>query len=230
MRCVIIDDDELSVELMQQFVAQTDFLELGASYTDPLKGAAALLNEPFDLLLLDVEMPSMTGLDIIENLPRGAQVILITSNKDYAVDAFEHEVTDFLLKPVSYPRFLKAAVKARNTERATLLNTTSAPQSNLYVKEESVWVNIPISDIVWVEALGDYVTIHMADKKHTVLATMKTIESKLPAEQFMRIHRSYIININKISNLDGNIVVLNKKLLPIGKSYKKGLMDRLNIV
>lgn len=229
MRCVIVDDDEMSVKLMTEFVGQTDFLELVGAYTNPIKASGVLLKEPFDLLLVDVEMPSMTGLDIIQNLPKGVQVILITSNKDYAVDAFDNEVTDFLLKPVSYSRFLKAVLKAQAIKTASVASQAPA-NTNLYVKEENVWVNIPMQDISYIEALGDYVTIHLPEKKYTVLSTMKTIEGKLRTNQFMRIHRSYIINTDKISNLDGNMVVVNKKLLPIGKSYKKDLMDRLNIV
>lgn len=100
----------------------------------------------------------------------------------------------------------------------------------MYIKEDSVLVNVALNDIVWIEALGDYVTIHLTDKKHTVLTTMKAMDGKLPPEEFMRVHRSFIVRVDKISNLDGNMLVVGKKLVPIGKSYRKALMDRLNIV
>lgn len=228
MRCLVVDDDILSLKLIEQFVNETDVLELVGSYTDPVKASIAIVKDHVDVILLDVEMPNMTGLQLIQNIPETTQVILITSQKDYAFDAFEHEVTDFLLKPVSYSRFLKAIDKAKE-KFAPKVPLTSAASPNLYVKEESVWVNIPLEEVVWIEALGDYVNINLKDKKHTVLTTMKTIESKLN-DNFMRVHRSYIVNLSKITNLDGNMLVVGKKLIPIGKSHKKLLLDKLNII
>lgn len=224
----MVDDDILSLKLIGQFVEETDVLELVGSFTDPVKASIAIVKEKVDVILLDVEMPEMTGLQLIQNIPDTTQVILITSQKDYAFDAFEHEVTDFLLKPVSYSRFLKAIEKAKE-KLAPKAATVSQPSPNLYVKEESVWVNIPLDEIVWIEALGDYVNINLKDKKHTVLTTMKSIEAKLN-DNFMRVHRSYIVNLSKITNLDGNMLVVGKKLVPIGKSHKKPLLDKLNIV
>lgn len=230
MRCLVVDDDLMSLKLIEQFVKETDILELVGSFTDPVKASIAIVKEQVDVILLDVEMPQMSGLQLIQNIPETTQVILITSQKDYAFDAFEHEVTDFLLKPVNYSRFLKAINKAQDKlEPKTTSSATSTVSPNLYVKEESVWVNIPLEEIVWIEALGDYVNIHLKDKKHTVLTTMKTIESKLN-DNFMRVHRSYIVNLSKITNLDGNMLVVGRKLIPIGKSHKKTLMDKLNII
>lgn len=230
MKCVIIDDDELSLKLMEKFVGQTDFLELDGLYNSAMEASSEIMKDVPDLLVLDVEMPNMSGLDLAAHIDKQTQIILITSKKDYAVEAFEYQVTDFLLKPVTYSRFLKAALKAKELfDSRTRFNT--AASNSLYVKEENVWVNIPLADTLWIEALGDYVTINMDNgKKHTVLTTMKTIESKLPVEKFIRVHRSYIVNLEKISNFDGNMLVVGKKLVPIGKSYKKMLMDRLNII
>lgn len=228
MRCLVVDDDVLSLKLIEQFVEETEVLELVGSFTDPVKASIAIVKEKVDVILLDVEMPEMTGLQLIQNIPDSTQVILITSQKDYAFDAFEHEVTDFLLKPVSYSRFLKAIEKAKD-KFGPKTAATAQQSPNLYVKEESVWVNIPLEEIVWIEALGDYVNINLKDKKHTVLTTMKSIEAKLN-DNFMRVHRSYIVNLSKITNLDGNMLVVGKKLVPIGKSHKKPLMDKLNII
>jgi DNA-binding LytR/AlgR family response regulator len=228
MRCAIVDDDELSIRLITEYINQTDFLNLVGAYSSAIKASNVLLREPVDLIFLDVEMPDMTGLELIKSLDRKPQIILITSKKDYAIEAFEHQVADYLLKPVGYSRFLKAVTKARELFEVKQ-KSASAPK-HLYIKEDSVLVNVALNDIVWIEALGDYVTIHLTDKKHTVLTTMKAMDGKLPSDEFMRVHRSFIVRVDKINNLDGNMLVVGKKLIPIGKSYRKALMDRLNIV
>lgn len=228
MRCAIVDDDELSIRLIAEYINQTDFLDLVGTFTSAIKASNTLLREPVDIIFLDVEMPNMTGLELIKSLEVKPQIILITSKKDYAIEAFEHQVADYLLKPVGYSRFLKAVNKARDLFEVKQKGATLP--KHLYIKEDSVLVNVALSDIVWIEALGDYVTLHLVDKKHTVLTTMKSMETKLPSTEFMRVHRSFIVRVDKISNLDGNMLVVGKKLLPIGKSYRKALMDRLNIV
>ena len=228
MRCAIVDDDEMSIRLITEYINQTDFLNLVGAYSSAIKASNVLLREPVDLIFLDVEMPDMTGLELIKSLERKPQIILITSKKDYAIEAFEYQVADYLLKPVGYSRFLKAVTKARELFEVKQ-KSASAPK-HLYIKEDSVLVNVALNDIVWIEALGDYVTIHLTDKKHTVLTTMKAMDGKLPSDEFMRVHRSFIVRVDKINNLDGNMLVVGKKLIPIGKSYRKALMYRLNIV
>ncbi len=228
MRCAIVDDDELSIRLIAEYISQTDFLDLAGTFTSAIKASNTLSREPVDLIFLDVEMPGMTGLELIKSMERKPQIILITSKSDYAIEAFEYQVADYLLKPTGYSRFLQAVNKARDLYEVRQKGAT-APK-HLYIKEDSVLVNVPLADIVWIEALGDYVTIHLTDKKHTVLTTMKSMESKLPPTEFMRVHRSFIVRVDKINNLDGNLLVVGKKLVPIGKSHRKALMDRLNIV
>ena len=227
MRCIIIDDDELSIALIRQYVEQTDGLELLSTFTNSVEGLNYLSKESVDLVFLDVEMPNLTGLEVARSLDAKQQVILITSNKDYAVEAFEHKVTDYMVKPVSYSRFLMAVTRAREVADS---RPKEVQQTSLYVKDDNLYVNIPFAEIVWIEALGDYVTIHTTSKTHTVLTTMKAIEVKLPSKRFIRVHRSFIVPIEKISNLDGNMLIVDKKLIPIGKSYRNTLMDRLNIV
>ena len=229
MRCIIVDDDEMSIALIRQYVEQTEGLELVTTFSNSVRAANFLLKEPVDLLFLDVEMPNMSGLDLIRTLEIKPQIILITSKKNYAIEAFEEEVTDFLLKPVGYPRFLKAVKKAADIF-SIKHNSSTIRNNHLFVKEDSLYVNIPLHDIMYIEALGDYVSIHLTDKKHTVLTTMKAIENRLPPDRFSRVHRSFIVPVDRISNLDGNMLIVEKKLIPIGKSYRKSLMDKLNIV
>lgn len=220
----------MSIKLMEQFIAQTNFLELYKSYSSPVEAIGELSNSPVQLIFLDVEMPELSGMDLLKSIPPRIQVVLTTSKKKYAIEAFEYEVTDYLLKPVTYSRFLKAAAKAKSVIEQAGSQSRNVDPKSLYVKDDNIWVNIAFADISWIEALGDYVTIHAKEKNYTVLTTMKAVEEKLPTNKFLRIHRSYIVNIDQISNLDGNMLVVNKKLLPIGKSYKKVLMDKLNII
>lgn len=225
---MIVDDDVMCIKLIEKFVEQTNYLDLINSCESAIEAANILAEESVDLIFLDVEMPEMTGLELIKSLERIPQIILITSKTDYAVEAFEYQVTDYIVKPANYSRFMKAVSKAKEIYDSKFKGERNT--NSLYVKEDSVWVNIPLDSIHWIEALGDYVTIHTEEKKHTVLTTMKEIETKLPEERFMRVHRSNIVNLNRITNLDGNLLVLEKKLIPIGKSYKKSLMNRLNLI
>lgn len=228
MRCIIVDDDNMSIQLIREYVERTDFLELVDTFENAIEATNLLMSEPIDLIFLDVEMPGMTGIEMLQSLEHKPIVILITSKEDYAVEAFEYRVADYLLKPVGYPRFLKAVSQAYDDFGKK--HKVNSSNKNLYVKEDSVWVSIPVEKILWIEALGDYVNIHTPEKKHTVLTTMKAIEGKLSEDRFIRVHRSYIVQIDNIENLDGNMLVVSKKLIPIGKSYKKSLMARLNIV
>lgn len=233
MKCIIVDDDPSAIKLIAHFVQQTDFLELAASFESAIEAANFIRNNEVDLIFLDVEMPEMTGLDFLGTLNDPPQVILNTSNSDYALQAFDYEATDFLLKPAKYPRFLRAANKAReNLEQIAQGNgdVIERELESLFVKEENVMRKILIEDILWIEALGDYINIHLRNEKKTILSTMKNVERKLPADRFIRVHRSFIVNVDRIDIFDSSFVVINEKLIPIGNSYKKNLSQKLNLL
>ena len=226
LNCIVVDDDAMSLKIVEALIRKTDFLHIEGLYESPVKAAEALQKSAIDLLFLDVEMPDMNGLQLISTLENPPQTILISYNRNYALDAFQYDVTDYLLKPISYDRFLKASRKA-------LANVQKQPPHesddvhNIFVKVDSLLVNFDVNDIYWVEAFGDYVKIKTCEKVHTVYTTMKAVLEKLPHHEFVRIHRSYIVRIDKIKNIGTtNLQILNR-IFPIGNSYKKDLMERI---
>ena len=226
LNCIVVDDDAMSLKIVEALIKKTDFLHMEGLYDSPLKAAAALQKSAIDLIFLDVEMPDMNGLQLISTLQNPPQTVLISYNRNYALDAFQYDVTDYLLKPISYERFLKASRKALDNVQKEQPQETDGVQ-NIFVKIDSLLVNFDVSDIYWVEAFGDYVKIRSGEEVHTVYTTMKALLEKLPHQEFVRIHRSYIVRIDKIKNIGAtNLQILNR-IFPIGNSYKKDLMERI---
>lgn len=226
----VVDDDDVSRRLMQKFVEQTEFLDLKGSFADAEQALVALQQEDVDLLLLDIEMPKISGMDILRNLKNSPHVILITSNKEYALEAFEHKVDDYLLKPFEYPRFLKAVTHVLELLEA---DPSTMPENKdiLFVKHNGRHVKVRTTDIKWIEAIGDYVEIHtVLQKKYVIHSTMKVIDAKLSKPDFVRVHRSYIVRVDHIEEIEDGTLVIGDKFVPIGKSYKKQLMHVLNMI
>ncbi|GEO03037.1 DNA-binding response regulator [Adhaeribacter aerolatus] len=225
IKTLIIDDDPFSAKVLEKFVGNTEFLELVGICNSSLEAAKFLRTQPVDLLLLDVEMPEMSGLDLLSTLNREAMVIMVSASREYAVEAFEQSVIDYLVKPVSYPRFLIAAQKA--LDKVKLTSQTAATDFT-FVKVEQKLVKIPFADIFYIEALGDYVHIVANNKKTIVYATMKSIENKFPSNKFIRVHRSFIVNLDKIGSIEDNNIMIGDKYIPIGATYMKGILQLLN--
>lgn len=231
LNCMVVDDDELARVMIRKYVEKTDFLELTHELSNGIEASNILLqkdNPDVDIIFLDIEMPEMTGIELLESLTADYQVIMITSAEKYAVRAFEKNVTDYLVKPFSYGRFLKAAVKANET----LDNLKKKAESfhDIYVKSDSRIYKIILTDILFIEAMADYVIFNTVKGKHIVHHTMKGIEKKLPESLFGRVHRSYIINFEKIDYFEDMNIVINEKYIPIGVSYRDKVNDRLNML
>lgn len=229
MTCLIVDDEDMSRSIVQHFVEQTNFLSLVQSCPDAIQAANVLQQTPVDVLFLDIEMPHMSGMELVKSLQVKPQVIFITSRADYAVEAFEYNVTDYLVKPITYARFLKAVTKAKEIFDAQ--QPVQLHSKDLYIKTDSKIVKIHLKDLLYVEALADYVMFYTANgSRHVVHSTMKGVEKRLSSGDFMRVHRSFIINIEKIESIEDLSIVINKKLIPIGASYKDGFLKKLNIL
>ncbi|MCT4639515.1 MAG: LytTR family DNA-binding domain-containing protein [Bacteroidales bacterium] len=231
MNCIIIDDDQLSRKIIESFVERTDFLKLTHSFSNAIEALNSVTNEEkIDLIFLDIEMPEMTGIDFLNSFKSTPQVIIVSAQEKYALDAFEYDVTDYLLKPVTYGRFFKAAEKAFKR----LGKVESDNKKEIFIKKNSALVRLSYEEILWVEALENYVVINTFDEKYTIHFTMKSIEKQLPLNMFKRIHRSFIVNISKINSIEDNSVVINhktgRKVLPIGKSYRDNLLGDLNLM
>lgn len=230
MKCIVIDDDEFSRNCLSQLIKQVDFISLSETFSDPLNALNYLASEQIDLIFLDVEMPGLTGLEFIKNLKKAPAVVLVTGKKDYAVEAFEHHVVDYLVKPVAFPRFYQSVVRAKEHAEKNTVQTQAHDQEHIFIKNKMVWTKVSTADILWVEALGDYMVVHTKEKSHTLHTTMKDIESKLPAGKFLRVHRSYIVGVDHIASIEDNTIIIGKKFIPIGANYNDGLRRRLNLV
>lgn len=227
MDCLIIDDEEMSRNVVKHFVEKTESLNLVGVCEDAIEAANILKKTKVDILFLDIEMPNMSGYDLIKTLEDPPQIIMITAKKEHAAEAFDYNVTDYLVKPINYSRFFQAVSRAREN----IFNTRGKLRSNeIYVRTESKIVKVSMDDLLYVEALADYIMLFTADNKYIVHSTMKGFQSKLPGEKFVRVHRSYIVNVDKVSSIENLFVVINGKYIPIGASYKDDFMNRLNML
>jgi DNA-binding LytR/AlgR family response regulator len=229
LNCIIVDDDEMIRIDLERKISVNPFLNFIGSCSSAVMAADMIMKEQIDLVFLDIMMPEMTGLEFLKSLSSNhPQIIFVTSEKQFAAEAFEYEVTDFLVKPVSDERFLKAVMRASSALNSTA--STAGQSNHLFVKVNSSLVKIEIGDILYIEARADYVTVHTDEQRFTVHSTMKTIQESLPATKFFRAHNSFIVNLDKISQIEDNMVVINKKLLPVSRSRVKPLMQRLNLI
>lgn len=228
-KCLVVDDEEFSREVVKQFITRTEQLEIGGECHNAEDAFVELRKGETDIVFLDVEMPGMSGIDLVKQLEIIPQVIMITSRQEYAVDAFNHSLTDYLVKPINYPRFLKAVDKAKQNIE-TSKDVMDGSTNDIYVKADSKIVRLQLSNILFVEALSDYVIINTPEKKLIVHSTMKGMESKLPSSDFIRVHRSYIVNVNKIDTIEDTTIIMPNKNIPIGASYKGRFMERLNFL
>ncbi len=234
MKCIIIDDDPLSRKIIEGFIDKTESLSLLGSYESPLSAFGAFSeNNEIDLVFLDIEMPEMSGLDFLNTLDSPPMIIIVSGQEKYALEAFEHDVVDYLLKPIALPRFYKSVNKAQ--KRFQDKESISKHPEEIFIKKKnSTLVRLRYDDILWVEALENYVTVSTFKEKFTIHFTMKAIENKLPSSMFKRVHRSYIVNVQRIEVIEDNNVIVKvehgNKVIPIGKSYKDNLMDDLNLI
>ena len=235
MNCIIVDDDDFSVRIIEEFVNQTEGLELLATFTNAIEAVNWLNNsekEPVHLIFLDIEMPEMSGIEFLRALNVIPQVIIYSSQEKYALESYEYDVTDYLLKPVTYARFIKAVNRAR--ERFERKENPVKQSTEIFIKNNSSLVRVKYDDILWIEALENYVVVNTFKEKYTIHFTMKSISDKMPSERFMRIHRSYIVNFSKISAIEDNSVIIRtesgNRVIPIGKSYKDKLLNDINLI
>lgn len=233
--CMIVDDDRMSMRILQSLIEKTDFLRLIQTFNNSIDAAKVLMEHEVDLLFLDVEMPDMTGLQLMEALEKRPQVIFTTSKEQYALNAFNLDAVDFLLKPVdNYARFLKAVNKVRNNIRkASVQSIAQEPvnrndQANrIFIKIDSLLVNFDLNEVLYIEAFGDYVKIYTDKKFHVVHTKLKTVEETLPKKDFVRVHRSFIVRVDKIQNIDTANLLVGNKIIPISNSYRAALFNKI---
>jgi DNA-binding LytR/AlgR family response regulator len=223
MKCIVIEDDIVQQELILNLINETDSLNFIRSYESSISAIKDLSNIDVDIIFLDVEMPGMSGIEFLEQfkLPEQTKVILTTSNKEYAIQAFDNGVTDYLLKPISYPRFLKAVNKVINQSK-----NTSSSKDFLFIKSNGAQVKLKFDDILWLQSASEYIMIYTTKGKHMVYSSMDSILEKL-SNNFVRVHRSNIISLDKIEKIHNNIIEIDGQLIKVSKGYKDNLKVRL---
>ncbi len=223
IKCIIIDDEPLARKGLLGYIEKIDFLELIAVCEDAVQLNSVLKQQPADLLFLDIEMPYVTGIDFLKNTSNPPKVIFTTAYEKYAIQGYELDVLDYLLKPISFDRFLKAANKAFDFFKADQKNN----DTYVFVKTESKLEKVSFSDILFVEAMENYVAIYLADKKLIIHSTLKALSETLPADYFLQPHKSYLVNINAIQSIEGNILHILSYQVPVSKYQKEEVMERI---
>jgi two-component system LytT family response regulator len=234
MNCIVVDDDKSSRTALKELISQVDFLNLKEECSDPVKAFNYLKREKVDLVFLDVEMPGMSGIELIRNLEVRPVIILISAKKDYAVEAFELNLADYITKPITLSRFMLAVSKAKilfeQKDEHHQLVDHQKDKDYIFVRANSVLTKIRINDIVYIQALGDYVNIFSTGKRYTVHITLKGIEEKLPKGRFYRLHRSYLVSLDHIEGIEESTAYAGTFPLPIGEALKKELLIKLNLI
>jgi two-component system, LytTR family, response regulator len=235
LRCMIIDDEPLPLELLSDYVQKTPFLQLQGAYSNPLEALTVVQSEPVDLIFLDIQMPEFSGLQFMQSLNHKCKVIFTSAYPDYAIQGYEFDVVDYLLKPVSFERFLKATTKALDNNCLPLPEvagleplTVSREEKVLFVKTDYKIVKVVLSDILYIEGLKEYISIHISQGKVITLQTLKKMEDILPALQFTRVHKSFIVAIDKIDSIERNRIFIQKNIIPVGDTYKESFLSLLN--
>lgn len=231
MNCLIVDDNKLARTAMKQLTSHVEQLNVVAECSSAMEAYNILQKEKVDLLLLDIEMPGMSGIELTRNLGKKRPLIIFTTvKKDYAVEAFELSVADYLIKPVSPARFIQAIEKAREILDSNHRELQVSDHEFVFIRDNGVLKRIQIDDILYLEAMGDYVKLHTPQKFHAVHTTLKAMEERLPSARFMRVHRSYIVALDKIETIEDGAIVMQKQAIPVADAYRNALNNRLNLL
>jgi DNA-binding LytR/AlgR family response regulator len=223
IKCLIVDDEEVAREVMSNYVHKVPYLELVATCQDAIEAHELFTREEIDLIFLDIEMPGLTGIEFLKSVSQMPRVIICSANKDYAVEGFDLDVDDFILKPVTFERFLKALAKIRTDEKEMQVE-----ENYFYVNENKRMVKVELANIIYIESLRDYVRIVTTQKKVITHQHLSDFEAKLPSDRFMRIHRSVIVSIDKIQSFTSSLIDVGEKELPVGRNYKEDVQNKLN--
>jgi DNA-binding LytR/AlgR family response regulator len=227
MRCIIIDDEPLAIEVLERYVQQTPQLQLVTTFQNPVEAFHYLQKEVIDLIFVDIEMPVLTGMDLLKTLKQAPKAIITTAYRDFAVESYELNVIDYLVKPIPFHRFIKAVQKAFLAEGSTPMHSadTNTTLNEIWVKADKKLHRITLEDIYYIESLKDYIRIKTKQEEVITYQTMQAILQKLPSDQFVRIHKSFIVALSYITAIEGNQVFVGKAALPIGRLYKEQFLS-----
>lgn len=223
IKCLIVDDEPLAISLLENYVRKIPFLELVFSAENPILALEFIQNNETDLIFLDIQMPELSGINFMKIVGEKKKYILTTAYSEYALEGYEHNIIDYLLKPVSFDRFYKSAVKAQ--ERFSF--SESNEESYFFVKSSGQQHRINFSDILYIESIKDYVNIKTSNEEYIVLDTLKSLETQL-SERFVRVHKSFIVNLDQTKNIGiRKIALVSEQEIPIGESYRSHLLSKI---
>lgn len=236
MRCIIVDDESSARAIVMELCKTIPEMEVVAELPDALEALKFLNHTQVDLIFLDIHMPKLTGVDFIETVNNPPNIVLTTSDKEFAIEAYKYEfIVDYLVKPITHERFQKCAMKLENAFKKKQLeheekNITQSEDEDLYINIDRRLVKLKFMDILLIEAHGDYIEIQTQNNRYRVHSTLKKIKEKLPESRFLQIHRSFIINFTQIIDIQDNSVLIERSVIPISRSNRPELMQRLNLL
>jgi two-component system, LytTR family, response regulator len=234
MKCLIVDDDPLVCDMISHFVSKVDFLEYGIQCQSGVDALNLLAIEDFDMIFLDIEMPEVSGMDLLRHIKKNIPVVVITSTPDFALESYNYHVVDYLLKPVTYARFYQAVQKVQQyntgaTQRSAEPARPNPLREEIFIKDGHDFVKLVLKEVLYLEAMSNYVSFKTTGKTYLSLTSMQKMEESLP-DNFVRIHRSYMVNIHKIDKIETSNVIIGDKYLPISGSYREKLLQKLNLL
>lgn len=231
IKCIAVDDEPLALDIIKDYISQVPFLKLMKSFKDGISALEYLASNNVDLIFLDIEMGGLSGTQLLKTLQNKPKVIMTTAYRNYAVDAFDLDVTDYLLKPFSFERFLKAVEKSCISLKDGHKNpvSTGGDKDYFFVKSGYKMLKVNFNDILYIEGLSEYIIIKTKSANIITLQSFKNIEKTLPESGFVRIHKSYLVALNKIDSVEGQYVIIGNKELPIGNKYKKRFFDVISL-
>jgi DNA-binding LytR/AlgR family response regulator len=230
LTCIIIDDEPLARKGLREYIGDVEFLHLAGEYDNPLRATDVLMGGKIDLIFLDIQMPKITGMEFLKSLANPPLVIFTTAYPQYAVDGFELNAVDYILKPFSFERFWKAVVKARTvfeSGKTSSLQPIIVEDEHFFIKTDNKLVKINYSDILYVEALQNYIAVHTLNKKYITYLTFKSVEENLPQNIFLKVHKSYLVSLSKIESIEGNEIIIGLHHVPISRNMKEEVMEKI---
>jgi len=232
LTCTVIDDEPLAIQLLENHIQKVPFLHLVNTYNNPMEAMINFNSNPVDLIFLDIQMPQLNGIQFMQLLQNRAQVIITSAYQEYAFEGFEHNVIDYLLKPIPFERFYKAVEKAYNLKNPSQkldksLDMYPATGGYIFVKVETKMVRVELDDILFIEGLKNYVSIYTKTQRIITLQVMKQLEEVLPANRFVRVHKSYIVALDKINSVEKQEILIKDRIIPIGNTYQENFFRLL---
>jgi DNA-binding LytR/AlgR family response regulator len=232
LKCIIIDDEPVARKVLQEFIEEIDYLELTGQVENPLKAIPLLNDNEIDIIFLDINMPKITGIDFLKNSKTNANIIMTTAYAEYAAEAYGLDVLDYLVKPIAFERFLKACNKAKEMKEMKALKGATGNQPNktsdhFFIKCNNQIEKVFYADLVYAEAMLNYVMLYTNSKKLMVYVTIKSLEEQLPANIFIKVHKSFIVNVNKIKSIEGNILNIGNEKITISQSLREKVINEI---